>query len=168
MVGGGATLSPSVGRTAVPVFFVFTDVGGGATTSAGPKIRPIKLLTKDELPEGDGGGGAIALLWSGALPAVSLRISAVISVEGGGATVAGAGRVILGFRTPARSGAETGGGTTAGSIAWIGAEENCRLTADGAGGVTSAASAGVARNGSRRTFSVGAGTDGSSAGATKG
>jgi len=115
--GGGATLSVSVGRDALPAPFAFTEVGGGATTSVGPKILPIKLLMNVPLAEGDGGGGATAFAGSGALPLASRRTSEVTSVEGGGATIAGAGMLSLELRALARSGAETGGGTTTGSIA---------------------------------------------------
>jgi len=94
----------------------FTDVGGGATTSVGPKIFPIKLLMNDPLPEGDGGGGTTALLGSGTLPVARCRTSGVTSVDGGGATTTGLGKLSFGLRVLARSGAETGGGTTAGSI----------------------------------------------------
>jgi hypothetical protein len=115
-VGGGATLSGRVGRDPLPVPFAFTEVGGGATTSVGPKIRPIKLLINDPLAEGDGGGGATAFDASGGVAPVRRRISAVTSVEVGGATTAGAGKLSLDRRTSARSGAETGGGTTDGSM----------------------------------------------------
>ena len=113
--GGGATLSGSAGRDPPDVPFAFTEVGGGATTSVGPKIRPIKLLINDPLAEGDG-GGAIAFDGSGRVAPVRRRISAVTSVEVGGATTAGAGKLSLDRRTSARSGAETGGGTIEGSM----------------------------------------------------
>ena len=114
--GGGATLSGRLGRDPLDVPFAFTEVGGGATTSVGPKIRPIKLLMSDPLAEVDGGGGATAFDGSGGVAPVRRRISAVTSVEVGGATTAGAGKSSLDRRTSARSGAETGGGTTEGSI----------------------------------------------------
>ena len=114
--GGGATLSASVGRDPLPVPLVFTEVGGGATTSVGPKIRPIKLPMNDPLAEGKGGGGTTAFEGSGAVAPIRRRISAVTSVEVGGATTAGDGKFSLERRTSARSGAETGGGTTDGSM----------------------------------------------------
>jgi hypothetical protein len=49
-------------------------------------------------------------------------MSELILVDGGGAIAAGAGKVTLELRAPARSGAETGGGTTEASIC-TGAEE---------------------------------------------
>jgi hypothetical protein len=113
--GGGATLSGRVGRDPLAPF-AFTEVGGGATTSVGPKIRPIKLPMSDPLAEADGGGGATAFAGSGGVAPVRRRISAVTSVEVGGATTAGAGKLSLDRRTSARSGAETGGGTTEGSM----------------------------------------------------
>jgi hypothetical protein len=114
--GGGATFSGRAGRVPLDVPFVFTEVVGGATTSVGPKIRPIKLLMSDPLAEADGGGGATAFDGSGGVAPVRRRISAVTSVEVGGATTAGAGKLTLDRRTSARSGAETGGGTTEGSM----------------------------------------------------
>jgi hypothetical protein len=108
-------LSGRVGRDPLDVPFAFTEVGGGATTSVGPKIRPIRLLI-NPLAEDDGGGGATAFDGSGGVAPVSRRISALTSVEVGGATTAGAGKLSFDRRTSARSGAETGGGTTDGSI----------------------------------------------------
>ena len=122
--GGAATLSVSVGRDALLPLLALTELGGGATTSAGPKIRPIRLLTSDPLADGEGGGGTTALLGSAAMLPLVRCMSAVMSVEGGGATVAGAGKVNFELRTPARSGAETGGGTTPGSMVCTGADEN--------------------------------------------
>ena len=109
-------MSASVGRVPLLVPFAFTEVGGGATTSVGPKIRPIKLPMYEPLAEGEGGGGAIAFEGSGAVAPVRRRISAVTSLEVGGATTAGDGKLSLERRTSARSGAETGGGTTEGSM----------------------------------------------------
>ncbi len=149
VVGGGATLSPSVGLATEPAFLTLTDVEGGGATSAGPKIFPIRPLMNDPPAEGDGGGGTTAFVGSGAEPGDRWRISAFTSVEGGGATFAGAGSVIFGLRIFPRSGADTGGGTTAGSIVCSGADEYWRRTEAGAGGTTFAASEGPARNGSR-------------------
>ena len=90
----------------------FTDEGGGATGSEGPKMRPSKLPTKDPLAEGEGGGGATDLPGSGTVPGDKRRMSEVMSVEGGGATIVGEGKVSFELRTLALSGADTGGGTT--------------------------------------------------------
>lgn len=109
-------MSASVGRDVLPVPFSFTEVGGGAITSVGPKILPIKLLMNDPLAEDDGGGGATAFEGSGAPALARRRTSGVTSLEVGGATTAGAGMLSLELRAVARSGAETGGGTTAGSM----------------------------------------------------
>jgi hypothetical protein len=57
----------------------------------------------------------------------------------------GAGTVSLESRVAARSGEETGGGTTATFVICTGALVISRLTAAGAGGMTLAASAGAAR-----------------------
>ena len=72
------------------------------------------------------------------------------------------------FRTLSLSGAETGGGTTAGFIVCTGADENWRLTAAGAGGTTFAERAGGGRKGSRLRFSAGGATEGSRFGAASG
>ena len=86
------------------------------------------------------------------------RISVEISAEGGGATTLGAGRVSLALPEVARSGAETGGGTTDESIC-MGALEIWRLMAPGAGGITVDERAGPERERSRETFGAGATTD---------
>ena len=133
----------------------FTE-GGGGTTSCVPKILPMTLLRSELFPVCEGGGGTTVRAGSAEL-APSRRMSELMSVDGGGATTEGAGKVTLEFRAPARSGAETGGGTTAESIC-TGAEEIWRLTVPGAGGMTLAASCGFARNGSRGTVGAGATT----------
>jgi hypothetical protein len=70
------------------------------------------LLTKDPLPAGVGGGGTTAL--EASVPPLSRRRrSCVESAEGGGATTEGGGRLSFELRAVSRSGAETGGGTTA-------------------------------------------------------
>ena len=120
-VGGATTLAGREGA-AVPGVVFETEVGG-ATTSAGPKMRPIRLPINDPLPDWVGGGGTTVLPGSGTLPLARWRTSEEMSVEGGGATTAGAGSDIREARASARSGAETGGGTTAGSIICTGAEE---------------------------------------------
>ena len=139
------------------VLFVFTD-GGGGTTSCVPKILPIRLLTSEPPPDCDGGGGTTVFAGSGTLPEARRRMSEEMSAEGGGATTDGAGMLNFGFRTPARSGAETGGGTTLASIACMGAEEICRLTVPGAGGITLPANVGLERKGSRGEAGAGATT----------
>ena len=75
----------------------------------------------------------MALDGSGMLPLASRCMSCETSDEGGGAMTDGAGKLSLGFRVPARSGAETGGGTTATVDICTGALEISRLTAAGAG-----------------------------------
>ena len=155
--GGCTTLLLSDGALPAPVLLAFTD-GGGGTTSCVPKIFPIRLLTSDALPDCVGCGGTTLLAGSGTLPAARRRMSEETSVEGGGATTDGAGILSLGLRTPARSGAETGGGTTLASIVRMGAEEIWRLTAPGAGGITLLASVGLERKGSRGEAGAGATT----------
>jgi hypothetical protein len=79
------------------------------------------------------------------LPPARRRMSGETSAEGGGTMTAGAGKFSLGLRVPARSGAETGGGMTAGLVICTGERETSGLTPPGAGGITLAASAGVER-----------------------
>lgn len=67
------------------------------------------------------------------------------SVEGGGATTDGAGNVAFEVRALAFSGADTGGGITAGFIACRGAVVIWRATEPGAGGITPVASPGPER-----------------------
>jgi hypothetical protein len=123
-----------------------------------PKILPIRLLMKDPVPDCVGGGGTTDFDESGRLPLASRCTSCDTSAEGGGAITEGAGKFSLGLRMGARSGAETGGGTTAAFIC-TGEWENSRLTAPGAAGITLAASAGVERALSRATLGAGATTD---------
>jgi hypothetical protein len=96
--GGGTTFAGREEDDDVPPVepFVFT-VGGGGTTSDAPKIFPIKLLRTDPLPV-CGGGGTTVLVGSGAFPLASRCRSRDISVEGGGATTDGAGRLSMGSR----------------------------------------------------------------------
>ena len=119
--------------------------GGGGTTSLGPKIFPMMLLMNDPLPDCDGGGGTTFLPASASLAAVSRRMSRDKSVEGGGATTDGAGNVAFEILVLAFSGADTGGGITAGFIACRGAAVIWRATEPGAGGITLPASPGPER-----------------------
>ena len=82
-----------------------------------------------------------------------------MSAEGGGAITVGAGMLNFAVRPVARSGAETGGGTTAALDICTGALEISRLTAPGAGGITLAESVGADRTFSRSTLGAGATTD---------
>jgi len=137
--GGGTTLAASE----VPEEFELwplTD-GGGGTTSVAPKIFPTRVLMNE--PVCVGGGGTTVFDESGILPTIRCW-SCEMSAEGGGATTDGAGRFSLGLRRAARSGAETGGGTTVAFIC-TGNWENSPLTAPGAGGITLVATAGLER-----------------------
>jgi hypothetical protein len=131
-------------------------VGGGGTASAGPNIFPIKLLMN---PVGWlGGGGTTARAGSETLPLAKRRMSCETSVEGGGAITDGAGKVSFAFRFVARSGDDTGGGTTATFVICTGVLESSRLTALGAGAITLPLSAGADRTRSRVTLGAGATT----------
>lgn len=165
--GGGVTLGVRDGREPPFALVLFTDGGGGATACDGPKILPIKLPIND--PLGCGGGATTDLPGSGTVPDDKRRMSEPISVDGGGATSAGAGKLTFAACVLTRSGAETGGGATAGFIVCTGADDSCRLTLAGAGGATFACIAGAARKGSRLVIVVGGGaTVGSRLGAAMG
>ena len=122
------------------------------------------LLTSDPLPEGVGGGGTTLRPGSGTLPVASLRISVETSAEGGGATTDGAGMLSLAVRELARSGAETGGGTTASFVICSGECDTSRLATFGAGGITLADNAIPERVLLAVTFGAGATTEGFNAG----
>ncbi len=92
------------------------------------------------------------------------RMSVEISCDGGGATTLGEGSVRRELVRFARSGADTGGGTTL-SVICTGALEIWRLTAPGAGGITFEDIAGLVRDRSRDTLGAGATTDASRDGA---
>ena len=141
--GGGTTLAasePTVREGLLPV-----TVGGGATTEVLPKTRFRRELMYEVLAAGVGGGGTTLFDRSGALPLASRCRSCDISVEGGGATTDGAGMASLGLRELSRSGADTGGGTTAAFAICTGERETSRLATAGAGGTILELSAGAER-----------------------
>jgi hypothetical protein len=153
--GGGTTFVARVER-APPFVPLELTVGGGGTASDGPNIFPIKLLMK---PVGCvGGGGTTARAGSEMLPLARRRISCETSLDGGGAMTDGAGSVSLEFLFVARSGAETGGGTTDTFVICTGALESSRLTALGAGAITPVLRTGADRVLSRVMLGAGATT----------
>ena len=89
------------------------------------------------------------------LPLARRRASWGIGPEGGGAMTEGAGKLSLGFRVGARSGAETGGGTRVALIS-TGRLENSRFAVSGAAGITVPVSVGADRIRSRATVGAGA------------
>ena len=115
--GGGATTFAASDAERPPLLPAELAEGGGGTTSLGPKILPITLLMNDPLPDCEGGGGTTFLPASASPVAVNRRRSRDKSVEGGGATTDGAGKVAFEVRARVFSGADTGGGITAGFIA---------------------------------------------------
>src|SRR5260370_26503353 len=115
-----------------------------------PKSLPIMLLANDGLPAGVGGGG-ITVLAGSLLPLSSRRKSCAESAEGGGAMTEGEGRLSFAVRELSRSGAETGGGTTAMLFICTCEGETSRLATLGAGGITLALRAGMERAWSRET-----------------
>ena len=88
-----------------------------------------------------------------------------MSADGGGATTEGAGILSFGSRVDARSGAETGGGTTASFAICTGALDIWRVTAPGAGGMTLVVKDGVERDWLVATVGAGATTSEPSEGA---
>lgn len=113
----------------------------------------------EPLADCEGGGGTTALDGSGIVPPAKRCVSGERSAEGGGATTEDAGKFSFEFRPVFRSGAETGGGTTAAFVIWTGELERSRLTPPGAGGITLPASAGLDRLRSRSAVGAGATTD---------
>ncbi len=125
-------------------------VGGGGTTSCVPKSLPTILLCNELLDAWVGGGGTTVGETRPEPPLSNRRKSRVELAEGGGAMTEGAGRLSFAFRPASRSGAETGGGTTAASFICTRDRETSRPAA-GAGGITLALSAGAERALSRET-----------------
>jgi hypothetical protein len=109
------------------------------------------LVINDPLLACVGGGGTILGEDDPMLPLSSRRNSRAESVEGGGATTDGAGKLSFEFRAVSRSGEETGGGTTETLFIRTRDGETSRLIDAGAGGITLALSAGVERAASRET-----------------
>jgi hypothetical protein len=155
--GGGMTLlasdplDPAAELRAVPEAFPADTVGGGGTTSCVPKSLPMILLTNDPLVAWVGGGGTTVGEDAPRLPLSRRRRSREESAEGGGATTEGAGRFSFALREASRSGAETGGGTTAALFICTRDGETSWLTDVGAGGITLLLRFGAARDWSRET-----------------
>ena len=125
-----------------------------------------------------GGGGTTFCETLPVLPLSRRRRSRAESADGGGAMTAGAGRLSFALRELSRSGAETGGGTTAllictrdGETSWltevgaggitlpvsagVGSERSCETCVDG-GAITLELSEGALRERSRETLGAGA------------
>jgi hypothetical protein len=102
------------------------------------------VLTNDPLLVGVGGGGTMAFEGS-VLPLSRRRRSWAESAEGGGATTDDAGGLSFALRAVSRSGADTGGGTTATLFICTRVGETSLLAVAGAGGITLALSAGAGR-----------------------
>lgn len=114
--GGGATTLAESDVPAASLGRPVETAGGGGTTSEGPKILPIRLLMNDPLAGWVGGGGTTVFDESGMLPLEGRRMSCARSAEGGGAMTAGAGKFNFEVRVGACSGADAGGGITAGFV----------------------------------------------------
>ncbi len=126
-------------------------VGGGGTTSCVPKSLPTMLLKNPVLPVCVGGGGITVGEMAPEPPLSSRRSSRVESADGGGAMTDGAGRLSFALRPLSRSGAETGGGTTAMSFICTRDGATSRPGVAGAGGITLALSVRLERAWSRLT-----------------
>ena len=135
---------PPAALRPVPEALPEETAGGGGTTSWVPKSLPMMLLTNDPLPACVGGGGT-TVGEVPALPLSSRRRSRAESADGGGAMTEGAGRLSFASRPASRSGAETGGGTTAALFICTREGDTSRPMAAGAGGITLALRAGVER-----------------------
>jgi hypothetical protein len=107
-----------------------------------PKIFPMMLLMNDGACVG--GGGTTAGEEAGT-PLSSRRRFSAESAEGGGATTEGAGRLSFALRISSRSGALTGGGTTARLVICTRVDGTSWPFVTGAGGITPVVSAGVGR-----------------------
>jgi hypothetical protein len=151
MLLANAPPDPPAGLRPVPEVFPEMTLGGGGTTSCVPKSFPMMLLTSEVFPA-DVGGGGITVLEGSVLPLSRRRKSRAESVEGGGAMTEGAGRLSLAVREASRSGAETGGGTTATLFICTREGETSRLDTLGAGGITLVLRAGAERARSRETW----------------
>ena len=81
----------------------------------------------------------------GMAPLSRRRKSCGESAEGGGATTEGAGKLSFAVRGESRSGAETGGGTTATLFICTRERETSRVTVEGAGAITVPLRAGAER-----------------------
>lgn len=120
-----------------------------------PKILPMMLLMNDGAAGWVGGGGT-TVGDEAATPLSRRRNSCAESAEGGGAITSGAGRLSFAFLTSSRSGALTGGGTTATLVIRTRVDGTSVPLVSGAGAITRAVSAGAERDGAAETC-VGAG-----------
>ncbi len=118
--GGGITLAlsevpcPPFGDVReLPAAALAETFGGGGTTSCVPNSFPIIVLTKEPLTACVGGGGITFGAEEVTPPLSRRRRSGSEFADGGGATTDGAGMLSFATRAFWRSGAETGGGTTA-------------------------------------------------------
>lgn len=110
-----------------------------------PKSLPMMLLTNDPLAAWVGGGGTTLGAEERTPPLSRRRRSLGESAEGGGATTEGAGMLSFAVREDSRSGAETGGGTTAKLFICTRERETSRVTAEGAGAIIAPLRAGAER-----------------------
>jgi hypothetical protein len=118
--------------------------GGGGTTSWVPNSFPMMLLTMDPLAACVGGGGTTAGAAERIAP-LSRRRLGERSADGGGATTEGEGKLSFALRPLSRSGAETGGGTTATLFIFMREGETSCVTSEGAGAIIVPFSAGAER-----------------------
>jgi hypothetical protein len=156
--GGGITLAlrevpcPPFGDVReLPAEELAETLGGGGTTSWVPKSFPMIVLTNEPLAACVGGGGMTRGAEDGTPPLSSLRISRSVEADGGGATTEGDGKFSFAVRVLSRSGAETGGGTTATLFICTREGETSWVTSEGAGAITRPLSDGAERAWSRET-----------------
>jgi hypothetical protein len=134
----------------------------------GGDSTPAPVLVRDPPLDALGGGGT-GVSRSSPAPVLPQLLRSRLTCEGGGATTAGEGRVILGADETSRGGAETGGATTSTAcVNWTRELAISRGVSRGAGAMTVGASESAARILSRETLGAGGTTADVSAGALRG
>ena len=128
-------------------------LAGGGTTCG---VRaPAPDLASDPPPDALGGGGT-GVVCKSPVAVLPQLLRSWLTCEGGGATMAGAGNVILGVEDTSRGGVDTGGATTS-TVCVNGTRELAmsRGVSRGAGATTFGVSGFALRIWSRATFGAG-------------
>jgi hypothetical protein len=130
-------------------------LAGGGTTCGVIAEAPDLELVSDPAPEAVGGGGT-GFSRKSPVAVLPQLLRSRLTCEGGGATMAGVGKVNLGVDDTSRCGAETGGATTSTDCV-SGTRElaRSRCVSRGAGAITVGASGLAVRILSRETFGAG-------------
>src|SRR5580692_9035945 len=135
-------------------------LAGGGTTCGVIAEAPDLELVSDPAPEAVGGGGT-GFSRKSPVAVLPQLLRSRLTCEGGGATMAGVGKVNLGVDDTSRCGAETGGATTSTDCV-RGTRElaKSRCVSRGAGAITVGPSGLAVRILSRDTFGAGGTTGG--------